>query len=193
MGALVMLLLLGGNALSAAAASDRELDQVLALLAQRQHGQTEFTERQYLALLDRPLQSAGVLIYDAPDYLEKRTLTPRPETLIYKRGVLTVRRGRRLYTLNAHSYPQLLPFLESIRATLAGDRAALERVFDLEFAGSTDQWTLGLVPGDKSLLKIVVQIRIEGQRDAVRSIEIRQADGDRSVMVIGTPAGSAAP
>ena len=31
----------------------------------------------------------------------------------------------------------------------------------------------------------VKQIRIEGARDAIHSVEIQQADGDRSVLTIG--------
>ena len=37
--------------------------------------------------------------------------------------VLTVRRGQRRRVIDLKTYPQILPFVESIRATLAGDRA----------------------------------------------------------------------
>ncbi len=67
--------------------------------------------------------------YDAPDRLEKRTLKPRAETLVLDGGELTVERahGRRVMDLRA--YPQILPFVESIRATLAGDRKAWSDCF----------------------------------------------------------------
>jgi len=42
--------------------------------------------------------------------------------------------GRRQFDLNG--YPQLRPFVEAIRATQAGDRAALERYYRLEFQGT---------------------------------------------------------
>jgi len=35
---------------------------------------------QQLAMLERPLQSSGELLYDAPDRLEKRTLKPKAQT-----------------------------------------------------------------------------------------------------------------
>ena len=54
----------------------------MRLLAQRRHGEVPYSETDYLELLDRPLKSSGVLIYDAPDHLEKRTLRPRKETVI---------------------------------------------------------------------------------------------------------------
>lgn len=168
-------------------AGDSDLDRVMGLLAQRPHGRASFVETQYLKILDRPVQSAGELIYDAPDHLEKRVIRPRAESLIAEHGVLTVQRGLRRTTLSAQSAPQLLPFIEGVRATLAGDRAALERIFSLQFAGSLDQWVLQLAPRDAKIASLVERIRIEGAQDAMRSVEILQRDGDRSVMII-TPA-----
>ncbi len=78
-----------------------------------------------------------------------------------------------------------MPFIESIRATLAGDRAALEQVFQLTFEGSFDTWTLTLMPRDAKLSRTVQQIDIAGERDTIHRVEIREADGDRSVMTIG--------
>ncbi|HEY0768102.1 MAG TPA: LolA-related protein [Steroidobacteraceae bacterium] len=160
-------------------------EQVLQLLAARRHGHVTFTEVHELALLDRPLQSSGELLYAAPDRLEKRTLKPKAETLVLEQGVLRARRGRRTYVMQLRDYPQVVPFVESIRATLAGDRAALERYFRVEFDGSLAQWTLLLVPVDASLAAAVKDIRIEGERDAIRAVQIRQSDGDRSLLTIG--------
>jgi hypothetical protein len=161
------------------------LDQLLQLLAARRHGHVTFSEVQQLAVLDRPLQSSGELVYDAPDHLEKRTLQPRPETLILERGVLTVQRGARKRVLSLRDYPQIVPFVESIRATLAGDRASLERYFTVSFSGSLDQWTLELVPADAQLAHTVRDIRIAGERDELHTMEIRQTDGDASTLTIG--------
>ena len=157
----------------------------MTALAQRKHGHVQFVERQYLELLEQPLESSGELLYDAPDRLEKRTVRPRAESMLFEHGMLTIERGRRKRVLNLQQYPQVLPFIESIRATLAGDRTALEHLFELEFAGDLAQWTLRLVPRDSQAASVVREIRIEGTQAAVRMIESRQADGDRSVMTIG--------
>ena len=165
-------------------AASSDLDAVMALLAMRQHGRAEFIEQQFLAVLDHPIESSGELRYDAPDHLEKRTLSPRPETLLLAGGVLTVERGGRRRVLDMHRYPQIQPFVESIRATLAGDRGALERVFHVEFAGSVERWSLVLVPVDQHLKQTVARVEIDGSRDQLLKIEIRQADGDRSLMTL---------
>jgi len=79
-----------------------------------------------------------------------------------------------------------VPLIDSIRATLAGDRAALERIFKVRLDGGLEQWKLVLVPSDATVARSVKEIRIEGTRDAIHSVEIQQADGDRSLLTIGS-------
>jgi Outer membrane lipoprotein carrier protein LolA-like len=171
-------------------AASSDLDAVMGLLAMRRHGRVEFIEQQFLAILDHPLESSGELRYDAPDHLEKHTLLPKSERLVLDGGVLTVERGGRRHVLDMHRYPQIQPFVESIRATLAGDRSALEKVFHVEFDGSVERWSLSLVPVDQHLKQAVTQVQIDGSRDQLLKIEIRQADGDRSLMTLRAPAAS---
>ena len=185
MALLAALALAGAVTGEFAAAADSipaAFDEVLALLAARRHGHVSFTEVQQLAMLERPLESSGELLYDAPDRLEKRTLKPKPETLLLEHGELSARRGRHTYHLEVSAYPQVAPLVESIRATLAGDRATLERLFHVQFQGSLEHWTLNLAPLDQALAHVITDIRIVGERDAVRSVEVRQQDGDRSLL-----------
>jgi len=161
------------------------LDELMALLAKRQHGHVTFVEEHFLRVLDRPVESSGELLYDAPDRLEKRTLKPKPESLVLEHGVITARRGHRTYVLNLSDYPQIVPLIDSIRATLAGDRASLERIFKVQLDGSLARWKLLLTPSDATVARSVKEIRIEGTRDAIHSVEIQQADGDRSLLTIG--------
>jgi len=165
-----------------------DLDAVMGLLAMREHGRVEFIEQQFLAILDHPVESSGELRYDAPDRLEKRTLLPKSERMVLAGGELTVERGGRRHMLDLHRYPQIQPFIESIRATLAGDRSALERIFHVEFTGSVERWSLTLVPLDHQLARTVKQVQIDGSRDQLLRVEIRQADGDRSLMTLRAPA-----
>src|SRR5258707_15299242 len=117
----------GSAAVPAARAGFSDLDVVMGLLAMRQHGRVEFIEQQFLSVLKRPIESSGELRYDAPDRLEKRTLKPRTETLVLSGGILTVERAHSRRVTDLHAYPQVLPFVESIRATLAEVGRALGR------------------------------------------------------------------
>src|ERR1700733_3009500 len=163
-----------------------DLDQLMALLAQRSHGHVSFEEEDHLALLDRPVHSSGELLYDRPDHLEKRTLAPKPASMVLQGDTVTLESGRRQRVLALRDHPQLAPFIESLRATLAGDRAAFERVFQVSFEGSLEHWTLTLVPLEPKPKALVRQIRIEGTRAELHSLRVTQADGDDSVMTIGS-------
>jgi hypothetical protein len=158
------------------------LDEVMAVLAQRRHAEATFTEEKYLSVLKQPLRSSGRLIYQAPDHLEERTLTPRPQSLVLDHGLLSMKLGGRSRTLRLADYPQLAPLIDSIRATLAGDRAALERTFQLAFSGDLAHWQLQLTPRDAQSL--LTQIDLSGARDAVSEVRMRQRDGDQSIMRI---------
>jgi hypothetical protein len=174
----------GSASARAAPASPGGLDEVMGLLAMRQHGRVEFIEQHFLAVLNHPIESSGELRYDAPDRLEKRTLKPHAETLVLSGGILTVERAHSRRVMDLHAYPQVQPFVESIRATLAGDRSALERLFHLDFTGNVARWTLTLVPLESKVKQSVKQVRIDGVRDQLLKVEIRQPDGDRSLMTL---------
>jgi hypothetical protein len=164
----------------------------MSSLAQRKHGEVAYREEDYLAILDRPVKSSGVLVYDAPDRLEKRTLKPKKESLVLQGDDLTAQRGRRIYHLQLSAYPQVAPLVAAIRDTLGGNEAALERVFKVDFTGTEDDWKLRLVPLDKDVARKVSTVEIAGARDEIRSVTISQVDGDRSVMTLGPPHSASA-
>lgn len=170
---------------AAPSADSAPLAALMRQLAARRHGHVAFTEVQYLAVLERPLESSGELLYEAPDHLEKRTLTPRPETLVLAHGVLSATRGRHTRTLALAAYPQLAPLLESLRATLAGDRAALERAFSVRLDGDLRRWTLHLAPRDPAAARLVREVLIGGEQADLKTVEILEADGDRALLTIG--------
>lgn len=167
-----------------AQAADWGLDPLMRALAQNPSGKASFTETKFIALLERPLESSGELLFLAPDRLEKRTLKPRPELMVLAGGQLSIERGRQKHRLALQDYPEVAGMVESIRATLAGDRAALEKVYRLELQGSAERWTLSLTPTEARIAAVLSRIRIEGSGDELRRIDIFQADGDRSEMTI---------
>lgn len=170
--------------LSPPASAAWDLQQLMDALALNKSGRATFVETKYIAMLDKPVESSGELLYTAPDRLEKRTLKPRSESLRVIGDELSVERGRQKHRLQLQAYPELAAFIDSIRGTLAGDRKALERGFRLSLDGSAERWTLQLLPLDEKMLAVIRRIRISGVRDQVNGIEIAQSDGDRSVMTI---------
>lgn len=165
-------------------ADDWNLDQLMHALAQTRAGHASFVEKKSIAILDKPIESSGELFYAAPDRLEKRTMKPRPESMVLDRDTLTIEQKGRKHVLPLQGYPEIAAFIDSIRGTLAGDRSALERTYQLSLDGSEQDWTLVLTPIDAKMQKVVASIRIVGARNELRSIAIKQADGDSSLMTI---------
>ena len=174
--------LLLASSLPALAAYD--IGQLMNDLARNKGGRAKFVEKKFLAVLDKPLVATGEMTYTAPDRLEKRTLTPKPETMLLEKDSLTLEREKQKLTINLASQPEALAFIDSIRGTLSGNRAALERNYGLHLAGTADKWTLTLLPSDQKIAALVQRITVSGSRGQVRQIEYLQADGDRSLLAI---------
>ena len=165
-------------------ASEWNIEQLMHSLAQTRSSHASFVEKKTIAILNKPVESSGELFYSAPDHLEKRTIKPKVESMILDHDTLVIERGRQKHRLQLQSYPELAVFIDSIRGTLAGDRKALEYNYRLSLDGSAENWTLLLVPINEKMQAMVQRISIIGKRDALRSIEITQSDGDSSLMLI---------
>jgi outer membrane lipoprotein-sorting protein len=181
--ALLFVAILAFSALPSQAAT-WNVEQLMQTLARQASSKANFVERKYIALLDKPLESSGELMYQAPNRLEKRTLKPKAEWMLLDKGTLTVERGKQKIALQLADYPEVSAFVDSIRGTLAGDRLALERSYALSLAGSPERWKLTLLPSDQKIAALVLRITIGGHGHRIDSIEYLQADGDRSVMSI---------
>ena len=179
---LVFTLFFACMALPAYAAFD--VAQLMGELAKHKSGKAKFVEKKYISLLDKPAISSGEMTFTAPDRLEKRTLIPKVETLLLDKDLLSIEREKQKLTINLSNQPEALAFIDSIRGTLTGNRAALEKNYHLSLSGTSDKWVLTLLPSDQKISALVQRITVSGIKNQIRSIEYLQADGDRSVMSI---------
>lgn len=175
-------LLLAAFALPACAAFD--VAQLMNDLAKHKGGRAKFVETRYISLLDKPLVATGEMSFTAPDQLEKRTLTPKPEILRLDKDIVSIERDQQKLSINIANQPEARAFIDSIRGTLTGNRAALEKNYALYLAGDADKWVLTLLPSDQKIAALVLRITVSGSHSQIRSIEYLQADGDRSVLNI---------
>jgi len=162
------------------------IEQLMQDLARVKTAHARFVERKYLAILTAPLESSGTLTYIAPHRLEKRTLAPRPESLVLERDQLILESGepKRRRTIRLEDYPVVGAFVESIRSTLAGDLDLLNRHYKIALEGDERKWRLVLKPADAKMQEVISEIRISGSRNRIGAIEFLEAGGDRSVMTI---------
>jgi len=169
-----------------AGAADWGLEQLMRGFAQVKSSTARFVERKHVAILTAPLESSGTLAYAAPGRLEKHTAAPRAESLVLDGDRLTLEdkgEGRKR-TLGVQEYPVVQAFVEGIRSTLAGDLATLDRHYRVGLEGNERKWRLTLKPRAQEMRDFVSEIRIAGNRNRIDTIEILEAQGDRSVMTI---------
>lgn len=187
-----LLLLLGGVLLLAAPAPGQQaapapqtLSELMEKLAAHKSGTVGFKEVKHLADLTEPLVLEGTLHYNAPKDLRKDVHSPRQESYRISGDVLTlVRAGEEPQELMLSDFPQLRAFIESFRATLAGDEAGLKRHYRVDLRGSLAHWMMRLSPADDSLAEYISRIEIRGSQGEVKQFAIFEADGDSSLIEI---------
>jgi hypothetical protein len=137
-----------------------------------------------MMLLNGPLVRRGALDYVRPDRLTMRVDSPYFEKLDIAGDALTIERRSGVTRIALTSQPQLAAWVESLRATLAGDAVALRAHFDVKLDGTPGAWQLTLVPRDAALAGIVATVRIAGRAAEVLRFEVDETKGDSTVVVI---------
>jgi hypothetical protein len=167
-----------------AVAQALDAGELLATLARVARSTATFEETRTLAALTTPIVRRGTLRYVRPDQLEMVVQTPAPERIEINGDNVTFesRNGTRRVRLS--QFPAAAIWVESVRATLAGDQQGLHRYFRVRVTGRMAAWTLELTPLDNELADAVTRIVITGAQEHVARIEIEERSGDRSVMVI---------
>jgi outer membrane lipoprotein-sorting protein len=168
-----------------APAAALDLRELMAALAQVPEAKDSFVETRHSAVLTAPLVLKGELAYVRPDRMEKQVLAPYFERTVISGGSVTIENRSTKRTFSLASSAPVSALIESLRATLAGDRAALERHYEVQLEGREASWTLTLAPRDAKLAALVKRIQIAGARVQLKRIEIEETAGDRSVMLIG--------
>ncbi len=172
---------------AAGAAQEWSLSELMTGFAAVKSSDRRFVETKYSSLLSDPIVVKGTLKYIAPNRIEKHASSPYEEALVVDSDRLTLENKSKglKRALALSQYPVVWAFVEGIRATLAGDLDTLKRFYKVRFEGARRQWTLHLEPIEPQMSEIVRSIQISGESDQIKSIEIQEAGGDRSVMIIG--------
>jgi len=169
-----------------AAAQEEPWDfaRLMAQLAQVQSSRARYSEVRRVAVLQKPLQLSGTLLYARPALIEKRQILPFKEVIRVDGDRLTVEREGKTREIMLQNAPLIAGLVESLRATLAGDGSELERLYAIRVQGNRQRWTLALTPREAEIAGVVKSILIAGSDSRVARLEILEPSGDGSVMTI---------
>ncbi len=178
------LLLLAAFRLSAAAEfGPADLMQAFAAVPA---AQARFTEVRRSDVLRAPLELRGTLHYQRPDTLERRVVSPYQEFTRIKGDLVTIENPARgdPKTHSLAALPAALALIEGLRATLAGDLAALERHYRVTLEGGREAWTLNLAPRDAAITGALAGMRLSGSAARLARVVIEESSGDRVTMTL---------
>lgn len=152
---------------AAGEAAGGSVDLLLAALAREPPQSIAFTELRSSPLLDRALVVTGTLEYAGPGRLARIVTSPHSERTDIDGDEVRIQRANqpeRRFSLRR--VPELGGLLTGFTAILAGDRAALEREFELAYMDGATGWQLVLTPRSSRARARIENIRVRGVGDA---------------------------
>jgi len=163
--------------------------EVLAGLARVERSDATFEETRHIAALTAPVIRRGTLRYVRPADLEMVVQTPVAERVRVSGTTLTIEGRNGVREVRLGDMPAIAGWVESVRATLAGDVPALGRHFTVRASGDISRWQLDLTPLSVELAAFVTRVTISGANAQIGRIDVIEASGDRSEMVVSPVRG----
>jgi hypothetical protein len=163
--------------------------QLIAGLARSPPATIAFAEARFSSLLREPLIVSGELGYGGPGAFERRVTQPYRETTAIRGDSVSVEReGERPRTFALQRAPELKGFVTAFSALLAGDAAALARVFTVSASGGDAAWRLELTPIDARARRRLRAIVINGSGAEPKCFATLDTQGGGSVMLVDATA-----
>jgi outer membrane lipoprotein-sorting protein len=163
-----------------------DLQALMQAMARVPQSRARFVETRHMAILTQPMELRGTLTYERPHRLAKHVQSPVDELLSVDGDTLTVlnqaRGEKRVIPLSEQ--PAAGALVASVRATLAGDLAELERHYRVQLSGTRAAWSLRLVPREAQVRRAVDSIALAGAGERLDRLEVVEGNGDRAVMTI---------
>jgi len=167
------------------------IDTVMEGLRGLRHIEATFEETRHSVFLIKPINLNGTFLYNAPQTFIKETFKPYPEIVTVDRNGVKIEQDRdshegqsRAQFIAADAHPLVKGLVDSAAATMSGKRELLEARYELELKGSKEAWTVKLIPREEALRKKVKSLLFEGKDDLINTVEIRESDGDWSVIYL---------
>jgi hypothetical protein len=164
--------------LSGPAARGAALDPVFAHF-QLQRLACAFREEKRIALLARPLTSSGAIYFDRERGIARNQTAPRPQQAVLTKTSLRLTKDGRTEDIPLDKSKDLKAFALIFPSLLRGERAELEKAFDLALYGSEPAWwALAFTPRTESLRALVRRVVVFGRGADVVSLQVAEASGD---------------
>jgi outer membrane lipoprotein-sorting protein len=164
-------------------------ESLLASIAKTPPVSTPFVQVSYRGVLDRPLVVSGTLQWLGGDRMQRDIDKPFKETAKNGGCEMSVHRGSGdVHRMPLARAPQAGAMLAGFRALLGGDVSALQQDFTLSAQGGSAHWVITLAPRTNQLKRQLASIVIDGRAHEPRCLTVTDANGDRSITLVGAMA-----
>jgi len=157
------------------------LDALLDRFGEMPGMSARFREEKRIALLSVPVRSEGVLYFTPPGKLMRKVTSPTPSYALLDGGRLTFSSQGERQVVELGESPVLAGFVEIFRYVLAGDRAALERTYRVDYDTDGAEWTLTLKPRNEALGRFLDRMVLKGEGFAVQTMTMVEVSGDTTL------------
>jgi outer membrane lipoprotein-sorting protein len=159
------------------------LDQLLARLHAIAGLTAQYDEEKHISLLKRPLASHGSIYFAAPNWLLRRVERPEPSAVLLQGDTLQISDATGTRRVDLQQSAALRQFVSTFVHVLAGERAALDALYDVHFsARKSGGWNLVLVPRQADLKRFIARAEFEGHGGVVERMSVHESNGDATVM-----------
>lgn len=164
------------------AAPPTPLEDLLARFRAMPGLEARFHEEKRFAMLDAPLVSEGTLHFSPPGRLARHTTTPVRSTVLIDGDRLAFGDERGQSELDLAQKPVVRLFVDAFVKLLAGDQAALERLFAAEHTALPDDaWTLVLLPKVSPMKGIIERMELRGAGLVLDRMRLLEVGGDETI------------
>lgn len=140
-----------------------------------------FREEKFIALLEEPLVSEGVLHFAPPARIARLVERPAASSMVLDGDELRLIDARGTQRIDLQRMPIVRAFVDAFRAVLAGDGAALDRSFRTRLRRESDgSWTLGLSPRIRAVARAIRWVELSGRDVRISRLRIIEVSGDES-------------
>ena len=139
------------------------LSEVCGNLSSHPNMTGDFVQEKTISQLNRTLKSSGIFIFSEKGIVWN-TLKPFPSTMIVElTRVIQIKADGKRNVMDASQNQIFTSISKSLCAMFSGDEKELLENFEVDFKNVNDNWTLFLMPKDKSVSQILKKIEVSGK------------------------------
>lgn len=159
------------------AAQPADVEALMALLGRVQRVEVRYQETLESGLISTAISTSGILVYEAPDQIQR--ISDQDEGFLLDGDRMQLIAGGRVVDeLVVSDIAPLEAMVGALRATFAGHLTALRTDYRLDYRHADAHWTLDLRPRRSGLSTLFRRIGMVGDGASIRTITMEEPDGD---------------